>query len=66
LNSSKYRATIAVMSDTLADLSGRWRSAGPTTTYVLQALAWCAAILLVFVPVAVRRNRRTVQSRRCS
>jgi ABC-2 type transport system permease protein/oleandomycin transport system permease protein len=33
---------------------------GPTTTYVLQALAWCAAILLVFVPVAVRRYRRTV------
>jgi len=33
---------------------------GPTTTYVLQALAWCAGILLVFVPVAVRRYRRTV------
>jgi ABC transporter DrrB family efflux protein len=33
---------------------------GPTTTYVLQALAWCAAILLVFVPIAVRRYRRTV------
>jgi hypothetical protein len=27
---------------------------------VLQSLAWCAAILLVFVPVAVRRYRRTV------
>jgi ABC transporter DrrB family efflux protein len=33
---------------------------GPTTTYVLQALAWCAAILLVFAPIAVRRYRRTV------
>ena len=33
---------------------------GPTTSYVLQSLAWCAAILLVFVPVAVRRYRRTI------
>jgi ABC transporter DrrB family efflux protein len=33
---------------------------GPTTSYLLQSLAWCAAILLVFVPVAVRRYRRTV------
>jgi ABC transporter DrrB family efflux protein len=33
---------------------------GPTTTYVLQALAWCAGIVLVFVPIAVRRYRRTV------
>ena len=33
---------------------------GPTTSYVLQSLAWCAAILLVFVPVAVHRYRRTV------
>jgi ABC-2 type transport system permease protein/oleandomycin transport system permease protein len=33
---------------------------GPTTPDVLQALAWCAAILLVFVPIAVRRYRRTV------
>jgi len=33
---------------------------GPTTSYVLQSLAWCAAILLVFVPVAVRRYRRAV------
>jgi ABC-2 type transport system permease protein/oleandomycin transport system permease protein len=33
---------------------------GPTTSYVLQSLAWCAAILVVFVPVAVRRYRRTV------
>ncbi|HEX6675496.1 MAG TPA: ABC transporter permease [Actinomycetes bacterium] len=33
---------------------------GPTTSYLLQSLAWCAAILLVFAPVAVRRYRRTV------
>jgi ABC transporter DrrB family efflux protein len=33
---------------------------GPTTSYVLQSLAWCVGILLVFVPVAVRRYRRTV------
>jgi ABC-2 type transport system permease protein/oleandomycin transport system permease protein len=33
---------------------------GPTTSYLLQSLAWCAAILLVFVPVAVWRYRRTV------
>jgi ABC-2 type transport system permease protein/oleandomycin transport system permease protein len=33
---------------------------GPTTSYVLQSLAWCVAILVVFVPVAVRRYRRTV------
>jgi ABC-2 family transporter protein len=31
---------------------------GPTTSYVLQSLAWSAAILLVFVPAAVRRYRR--------
>jgi ABC-2 type transport system permease protein/oleandomycin transport system permease protein len=33
---------------------------GPTTSYVLQSLAWCAGILLVFAPIAVRRYRRTV------
>jgi ABC-2 type transport system permease protein/oleandomycin transport system permease protein len=33
---------------------------GPTTSYVLQSLAWCVGILLVFGPVAVRRYRRTV------
>jgi ABC transporter DrrB family efflux protein len=33
---------------------------GPTTSYLLQSLAWCAGILLVFVPVAVWRYRRTV------
>ncbi|MBA3350343.1 MAG: ABC transporter permease [Actinobacteria bacterium] len=33
---------------------------GPTTSYVLQSLAWCAGILLVFVPMAVARYRRTV------
>jgi hypothetical protein len=33
---------------------------GPTTSYMLQSLAWCAAILLAFAPVAVRRYRRAV------
>ncbi len=33
---------------------------GPTASYVLQSLAWSAGILLVFVPLAVRRFRRTV------
>ena len=33
---------------------------GPTTSYVLQSLAWSVGILLVFGPIAVRRYRRTV------
>jgi ABC transporter DrrB family efflux protein len=33
---------------------------GPTTSYVLQSLAWCAGILLVFGPIAVQRYRRAV------
>jgi ABC-2 type transport system permease protein/oleandomycin transport system permease protein len=33
---------------------------GPTTSYVLQSLAWSAGILLVFAPIAVRRYRRAV------
>lgn len=33
---------------------------GPTTSYVLQSLAWCAGILLVFAPLAVARYRRAV------
>jgi len=31
---------------------------GPTATHVLHALAWIVAILLVFVPLSVRRYRR--------
>jgi ABC-type polysaccharide/polyol phosphate export permease len=31
---------------------------GPTAGPVLRALAWIAGILLVFVPLAVRRYRR--------
>lgn len=31
---------------------------GPTSTHVLQALAWCAVILAVAAPLAVRRYRR--------
>jgi ABC transporter DrrB family efflux protein len=33
---------------------------GPTTSYVLQSLAWSAALLAVFMPLAVARYRRTV------
>ena len=32
---------------------------GPATSYVLQSLAWSAAILLVFVPLAVWRYQRS-------
>jgi ABC-2 type transport system permease protein len=31
---------------------------GPTATPVLQALLWCAGLLIVFVPLAVRQYRR--------
>jgi ABC-2 type transport system permease protein len=33
---------------------------GPTTSKVLQCLAWCAGILIVFAPIAVRLYRRAV------
>jgi ABC-2 type transport system permease protein/oleandomycin transport system permease protein len=33
---------------------------GPTATYVIEALAWAAAILIIFVPMAVRFYRRAV------
>jgi ABC-2 type transport system permease protein/oleandomycin transport system permease protein len=33
---------------------------GPTASYVLQSVAWCVGILLVFAPLAVARFRRTV------
>jgi len=33
---------------------------GPTSSDVWQALAWCAGILLVFAPIAVRLYRRAV------
>jgi ABC-2 type transport system permease protein/oleandomycin transport system permease protein len=32
----------------------------PASSYILQSLAWVAAILVVFVPTAVRRYRRAV------
>ena len=31
---------------------------GPTTTLVLQSLAWSLAMVAVFAPLAVRRYRR--------
>jgi ABC-2 type transport system permease protein/oleandomycin transport system permease protein len=33
---------------------------GPTASYVWQCLAWCAGIIAVFAPLAVRRYRHTV------
>jgi ABC transporter DrrB family efflux protein len=33
---------------------------GPTATFVWQSIAWCAAILLAFAPIAVRLYRRAV------
>jgi len=33
---------------------------GPTSTYVWQALAWVAGIVIVFAPLGVRRYRRAV------
>jgi ABC transporter DrrB family efflux protein len=33
---------------------------GPTSSYVLQSLAWGIGIIVVFAPLAVRRYRRTV------
>lgn len=33
---------------------------GPTTSYVLQCMAWCFGILVVFAPLAVARYRKTV------
>ena len=33
---------------------------GPTASYVLQSVAWCVGILVVFAPLAVARYRRTI------
>ena len=33
---------------------------GPTTGEVLQAVAWCVGILVIFAPIAVRLYRRAV------
>ena len=32
---------------------------GPTTSFVLQAIAWCVGISVVFAPIAVRKYRRS-------
>jgi ABC transporter DrrB family efflux protein len=34
-------------------------SGGPTATYTWEALAWCVGLLALFVPLAVRKYRRT-------
>jgi ABC-type multidrug transport system permease subunit len=33
---------------------------GPTASWVLQSLAWCTGILVVFIPLAVLLYRRKV------
>jgi hypothetical protein len=32
----------------------------PIATHLLQAIAWIAGLMIVFVPLAIRRYRRTV------
>lgn len=54
---------VSITVDALRSLSlgGRTATAlqgGSTATHVLQALAWIAGILLVFIPLSVRRYRR--------
>ena|SRR5438067_3689734 len=49
----------AVRSLVLKGDVARLAQGGTRTTHVWQALAWIACILLVFVPLAVRRYRRT-------
>jgi ABC transporter DrrB family efflux protein len=34
-------------------------SGGPTATFTLEALAWCVGLLVLFIPLAVRKYRRT-------
>jgi len=47
---------ISIVVDALRSLS----LGGPTATHVWAALAWIGGILLVFVPLAIRRYRRAV------
>jgi hypothetical protein len=44
----------------LADAVRAMLNGGPVATPVLQSLAWAAAILVVFAPLAVWRFRRRV------
>lgn len=34
-------------------------SGGPTATYTWEAVAWCLGLLVIFIPLAVRKYRRT-------
>jgi ABC transporter DrrB family efflux protein len=43
----------------VVDASRALMSGGPTATYVLEALAWCFGLLALFIPLAVRKYRRT-------
>jgi ABC-2 type transport system permease protein len=42
------------------DLMAKTGITTPARTLVVQSVAWCAGILLVFVPIAVRKYRRAV------
>ena len=42
------------------DLMAKAGTTTPTGTLVLQSIAWCAGIIVVFAPIAVRRYRRAV------
>ncbi len=49
----------AIRALTLGSSTATQIQGGTTATHVLQSLAWIGGILLVFVPLAVRRYRRT-------
>ncbi|HVL51658.1 MAG TPA: ABC transporter permease [Actinomycetota bacterium] len=52
---------VSVVASAVRGLSiGQIPGAEPTSVYVLRALAWCAGILVVTVPLAVSRYRKTV------
>jgi len=43
----------------VVDSSRALMSGGPTATYTWEAVAWCVGLLLVFIPLAVRKYRRS-------
>jgi ABC transporter DrrB family efflux protein len=43
----------------VVDSARAFMSGGPTYTYTWEALAWCLGLLVVFIPLAVLRYRRT-------
>jgi ABC transporter DrrB family efflux protein len=52
---------VSVMASAVRGLSiGQLPGADPTSDYVIKALLWCAAILVVMMPLAIWRYRKTV------